>query len=92
MVIPDDWLYEPESIEEVEAWLAAEGAPDLWLEEWRRFVDHFGFDDEFWSYHAWVVDDPGSDDWDLANLRSGYARVRDGEAVESISTACPWSC
>jgi hypothetical protein len=90
MIIPDEWLIGPEAIEEVEERLADEGAPDLWLEEWRRFVGHFGPDDELWSYYGSMVEDPEMSDWDHTQMMEGYARVRDGEAVESISTACYW--
>ncbi len=85
MVIPDDWLICPESIEEVEEQLAELGAPDLWLAEWRRFVEHFGPDDEFWCYRASVVENPEGAAWEItSDWVFGYARVRDGEVVESI--------
>ena len=87
MIIPTDWLIGPASIPEVEEWLAEEGAPDVWLEEWRRFVGHFGPNDEMWHYYALTQEDPASDDWDLSDMMVGYALVRDGEAVETISTA-----
>ncbi len=90
MVIPDDWLCEPESIEEVEERLAMADAPDLWLEEWRRFVAHFEPGDQLWSYSASSAEDPEFATWDLIRVEEGFAHVRDGEVVESISTACPW--
>ena len=46
MTIPDDWLIGPTTVGEVEGWLASEGAPDLWLEEWRTFRGHLGPGDE----------------------------------------------
>ena len=91
MIIPSDWLMEPESIGEVEERLAQEReTPDLWLEEWRRFVGHFGPGDELWSYYDSTAEDPEFATWDLIRVRKGFARVRDGDVVESISTACPW--
>jgi hypothetical protein len=87
MVIPDEWLIHPEAIEEVEERLSRMRTPDLWLEEWRRFVGQFGPDDELWFYRGLMVEGPELAVCDLIREMEGYARVRDGEVVESISTA-----
>ena len=87
MTIPTDWLVCPTTLQEVEERLAMAWAPDLWLEQWRRFASHVGPDDELWEYFALVLEGPSSEGWDLAEPRVGYALVRDGEVVEAISTA-----
>ena len=52
MTIPDCWLSEEESLDEVVDGLSARGdLPDLWLGEWFQFIGHFGPDDELWSYY-----------------------------------------
>jgi hypothetical protein len=84
--IPADWLIGLTPVQEVECWLAEEGAPDLWLVQWRAFLGRMGPGDELWEYRAVVTDDPASDGFDLCDLRVGYARVRGGEALETIST------
>jgi hypothetical protein len=92
MTIPTDWLVGPMTIREVEEQLATEWAPDVWLEQWRILLSHAGPHDELWEYFAVVVDDPASEDWDLSDVQSGYALVRDGEVVDAISTAAlPWA-
>jgi hypothetical protein len=86
MNISKDWLAERVEMREVEEWLAEEGAPDLWLEEWRGFVGHFTPGDELWDYFALIVDDPMGEGWDSPQRMVGFALVRNGEIVESIST------
>jgi hypothetical protein len=85
-VIPADWLIGPTTIREADEQWAELGAPDLWLAQWRAFLGHFGPNDELWEYRAIVTDDPTSDERGLSDLREGYALVRDGEALETIST------
>jgi hypothetical protein len=83
MPIPDRWLNEEESLDEVVDGLSMDrDLPDLWLDEWFRFVGHFGPDDEIWSYIEPSPDDLEEGDWMFS--RWGYARVRHGEVVESI--------
>jgi hypothetical protein len=87
MTIPLDWLTCPVSVEDVEARLSTEGASDIWLKQWRAFLSHVGPDDEIWEYFA--IEQSGlakADDWDLSNMREGYAIVRDGEVVQTISS------
>ena len=87
ITIPRDWLIGPTTIQEVEEQLAAEGAPDLWLKQWRILVSHLGPQDELWEYFAMVQEDPRSEDWDTFREQVGYALVRDGEVVDAISIA-----
>ena len=89
MTIPTNWLVRPATLQEVEERLAVAWAPDLWLEQWRRFASHVGSDDELWEYFALELAEPSSasEGWDLAEPRVGYALVRGGEVVEAISTA-----
>ena len=81
MKIHEDWLHHPTTPDEVEEELAQAGAPDLWLQQWRAFLDHFTPGDELWEY---FVDFIEIDDDYWSNFDSGFALVRDGAVVDSI--------
>lgn len=91
MLIPLDWLVDPTTLEEVEDDLASCGdLCDLWLEEWAAFLERFEPGDELWEYAGEARDtvepaadaSPGQDalGWDY----HGFARVREGEILDSI--------
>jgi hypothetical protein len=84
--IPADWLIGPATVEEAEERLAEVGAPDLCLRQWRAFLGRMRPGDELWTYYALAPADPASDEWDVSDMRQGYAIVRDGEALETIAT------
>jgi hypothetical protein len=92
MKVPVDWLSHPISIQEVEELLAAEGAPDLWLDQWHYLVGLAGPGDELWEYFAIEVAETSSASWDSSDMQFGYALTRDGEVVDAISAASlPWA-
>jgi hypothetical protein len=84
--IPVDWLIGPATVQEVEDRLAEEGAPDLWLDQWRAFLDRAGPRDELWEYFAAAPEDSASESWETADVQEGYVFVRDGQIVDAIST------
>jgi hypothetical protein len=80
MTIPEDWLLGPISLAEVEQELAEEGAPDLWLRQWRAFLESWVPGDELWEYSA-VESQP---DCAATDFRVGFALVREGKIVDGI--------
>jgi hypothetical protein len=50
MSIPEDWLYGPTELADVEEGLAENGAPDSWLRQWRRLLGRLEPGDELWEY------------------------------------------
>jgi len=101
-VIPADWLTRPTTFQDVEQDLAAEGASDHWLAEWRNFLRYVRLDDEVWEYFAaeqdvelWNYSADRQLEWAMADCwwmdsvhHCGYALVRDG--VVFVSIASPW--
>jgi hypothetical protein len=90
MSIPKDWLVGPTELAEVEEDLAENGAPDLWLRQWRSLRNQFEQGDELWKYSGvelepWVSDVEQQTPA-FVPIRDGYgfALVRDGEILDWI--------
>ena len=84
MHIPEDWLIGRVDPSEVEEQIAAEGATDLWLAEWRRLVGRLAQGEELWEYGAVVAGDPTNCDWDECDIQHGYAVVSRGVVIDAI--------